>query len=350
MRFGIVGTGDMAGTMVKALGSTPGAVVAAVASRSEARAESFARSHRVEHHFGDVRSLAACADVDVVYVASHPARHVEDSLAALEVGKPVLCEKPLATSVSDAVLLADAASKRGVFLMEGMWLRFLPAVRHAEQLVRDRVAGTPLLLQADFGYPVAAGMTTEGTDVGVLLDRAVYPISLAIFVLGKVLDSAALISHDRRGVATQASFLLRHDGGAVSQLAVSSVAFLSNRAVISCERGRIELAEPLLGTERVVLQQHAPVIASPGSSSTPSAKKRIVEALKSSSTLRRVRASHLRAGSSDHFSYGPSPYCPQLREVMDCIERGDAQCATMPLDQSIETLRVIEQSQRGQSA
>lgn len=350
MRFGIVGTGAMARTMMKAMDATPGVRVVAVASRSQERAESFSRAHRIEHHFGDVPSLAQCPDVDIVYVASHPNHHFEDSRAALEAGKSVLCEKPLATSVVDAQRLADSASTQGVFLMEGMWLRFLPAVRHAERLVRDRVTGTPRLFQADFGYPVAAGSETPGTDVGVLLDRAVYPISLAIFLLGTPRESSALISRNQHGVASQASFTLRHDGGALSQLSVSSEALLSNKAVMCCEHGRIELAEPLLGTERVIVRQYAPVTPAPPSNGVPTTKRQIVDALKSSPFLRRLRGSYFKNGTVYHDSYGPNQYLPQLKEVVRCMERREMECSIMSIHESIETIRVIEQAQQSQNA
>ncbi|MFW2387059.1 MAG: Gfo/Idh/MocA family protein [Polyangiales bacterium] len=345
MRVGIIGTGGMARTMVKAIGAAPGMTVTAVASRSRDRAESFARGQQVEHWFGDISSLAACSEVDLVYVASHPDRHVGDCRLTLEAGKPVLCEKPLATSAADAELLAEVAAKHGTFLMEGLWLRFLPAVRHAEQLVRERACGTPLLLQANFGYPVAAGTASPGTDVGVLLDRAVYPISLAIFLLGPALESSALVARDSNGIATQAAFVLRHDGGTLSELSVSSEAHLSNTAAISCERGRIELAEPLLGTERVIVREHAPLAAASASDEAPSTKQKVIETLKSSPLLRRLRASASRGGTSQFFSYGPSPYVPQLQEVARCVERGETQCSTMPLAQTIETLRIIEQAE-----
>lgn len=345
MRVGVIGTGGMARTMAKAIRATPGMTVAAVASRSADRAETFARGQQVERWFGDIPSFAACPEVDLVYVASHPDQHVGDCRVALEAGKPVLCEKPLATSVADAEHLAELAAKHGAFLMEGMWLRFLPAVRRAEQLVRDGVSGTPLLFQADFGYPVATGTASAGTEVGVLLDRAVYPISLALFLLGPALRSSAMVTRDSNGVATQAAFVLQHEGGALSELSVSSEAYLSNTATISCERGRIELAEPLLGTERVVVREHAPLSPAPASDGASSAKQRVIEGLKSSPFLRRLRASTSRTGTSGFLSYGPSPYVPQLKEVARCIEMGEPQSSTMPLSATIETLRIIEQAQ-----
>lgn len=345
MNFGIVGTGAMAHAMMRAFGVMPDARVVAVASRSEERAAEFARDHRIDHHFGAVRSLADDSAVDIVYVASHPRHHVEDCLAVLEAGKPVLCEKPLATSVRDAEKLAEAASRRGVFLMEGMWVRFLPAVRRAVELTRDQVAGVPRLFQADFGYPVAPGSGARGTDVGVLLDRAVYPISLAILLLGTPKESSASILRDNDGIACQASFTLRHEGGALSQLAVSSKAYLGNRALIACGHGRIELMEPLLGTERVETRQHAPIVPDTSVEGPPSAKRRAVEALKSSSFLRKLRYRYLKRGTTEYRSYGANPYVPQLEEVVRCVSRGATQSPLMPLDHTIETLRIVERAE-----
>lgn len=345
MKFGVVGTGAMAHDMMKAFAVMRDVQVAAVASRSEERAAQFARDYHIARHFGAIRSLANCPDVDIVYVASHPRHHVEDSLVALHAGKPVLCEKPLAISVSGAERLAEAGSVRGVFLMEGMWIRFLPSVRRAAQLIQDQIAGAPRLLQADFGYPVAATTGTSATDVGVLLDQAVYPISLAILLLGAPREATAFIVRDKDGIASQASFSLRHDGGALSQLSVSSEAFLGNRALIACDHGRIELAEPLLGTESVRVSMHAPIRPALRPDGPPSSKVRAVEALKSSALLRRLRANYLKRGSADFQSYGVNPYVPQLEETIRCVSQGELQSPLMPIEHSVETLRVIERVQ-----
>jgi predicted dehydrogenase len=343
MRFGIVGTGAMAHTMMRAFAVMTNVQVAAVASRSEERAAQFARDYRIPHHFGAIESLAECSNVDIVYVASHPMHHVDDVLMALEAGKPVLCEKPLATTVSGSEKLAEAASRRGVFLMEGMWIRFLPAVRRAAQLAHDRVAGVPRLLQADFGYPVAA--SAQGIDVGVLLDQAVYPISLAILLLGTPHDATAFLVRGNDGVPSQASFLLRHDGGALSQLSVSTEAFLGNRALIACDHGRIELAEPLLGAELVKVSMHAPIKRAHHPNGPLSGKARAVEALKSSTLLRRLRATYLKRDHTGFASYGSNPYVPQLAETVRCVSQGALQSPLMPVEHSVEALRVIERVQ-----
>ncbi len=341
MNFGVIGTGAMAHTMMRAFRAIPEAQAIAVASRSEDRALQFARSYGLKHHFGTVASLADNNEVDVVYVASHPMHHLSDCLAALQAGKAVLCEKPLATSVAEAERLAEAALNNGVFLMEGMWIRFLPAVRRAEELIKAQVVGTPRFLQADFGYPVPRDQIPS---VGVLLDRAVYPISLAILFLGipKAVSSVAVCNDE--GVACQASFMLRHHDGALSQLSVSTQAFLGNRALISCGGGRIELAEPLLGTERISIREYAPLLAEARSEDAVSAKQRIFETLKSSSLLRRVRTRYSSSVSVEHRSYGVNPYVPQLREVVECIHAGKTQSDWMPIEHTLETLRIVEQA------
>lgn len=341
MNFGIIGTGTMAHTMMRAFRAIPDVQVVAVASRAQERALRFAQKHGLTSHFGTIGSLANSAEVDAVYIASHPTHHVADCLEALHAGKAVLCEKPLATSVADAERLADAALRSGTFLMEGMWIRFLPAVRRTAELTRAAVVGAPRFLHADFGYPAPVD---QAPRVGVLLDRAVYPVSLAILLFGVPQASSSVVVRDDDGVPCQASFMLRHSDGKLSQLSVSAEVLLGNSATISCTKGRIELVEPLLGTERIRIRGHPPLIAEARPRAGASAKQRIVETLKSSELLRRARARYFSNASVEHRSYGVNPYVPQLLEVVECIRAGKTQSDRMPIADTLETLRIVEQA------
>jgi hypothetical protein len=126
---------------------------------------------------------------------------------------------------------------------------------------------------------------------------------------------------------------------------VSSEAFLGNRALIACDHGRIELAEPLLGTESVKVSMHAPIEPAARAEGRPSSKKRAVEALKSSALLRRVRANYLKRDGADFQSYGVNPYVPQIEEAVRCVSQGELQSPLMPVEHTVETLRVIERLQ-----
>ena len=141
LRFGIVGTGQMAANFAAELGALEGAgiVAAAVASRSRAGAEAFAAKHGIERAFGSYEALAADPDIDVAYIATPHVHHEAHTLLCLRAGKHVLCEKPLAINVAQADRMIECARANGRFLMEALWTRFLPAFRAAREQV---AAGT----------------------------------------------------------------------------------------------------------------------------------------------------------------------------------------------------------------
>src|SRR5687768_13739621 len=95
-RWGIAGPGGIAAQFADAMTMVEGGSVAAVASRSAERAETFGARFGIPRRYGDYRALADDSEVDVVYVATPHSRHESDTLLYLEAGKHVLCEKPLA--------------------------------------------------------------------------------------------------------------------------------------------------------------------------------------------------------------------------------------------------------------
>ena len=103
-RWGLLATGRIAGNFATNLQSVPDAAIAAVGSRSSASAEAFAREHgdADTRAHGSYADLVADPDVDVVYVASPHAVHLEHARLAFAAGKPVLCEKPLTLNRPDA--------------------------------------------------------------------------------------------------------------------------------------------------------------------------------------------------------------------------------------------------------
>src|SRR3954471_14962741 len=115
VRWGILGTGKIAGKFVSDLTLVPGAELAAIGSRTPAAAEKFAAAHGAARAHGSWAELAADPDVDVGYVATPHIAHVEPSRICLEAGKAVLCEKPLALDRPSAAGLVELARSRGVF-------------------------------------------------------------------------------------------------------------------------------------------------------------------------------------------------------------------------------------------
>ena len=140
-RWGIVGTGRMAHTFCKALSKVDGAEISAVYSRTLKKAQKFAKEFGASSAYDDVMELASSENVDIVYICTPHIDHADSSLAAIACGKAVLCEKPMALNAGQAKAVIEAAKKKGVFFMEGMWTRFLPAIIKAQEWINEGLIG-----------------------------------------------------------------------------------------------------------------------------------------------------------------------------------------------------------------
>lgn len=142
VRIGFIGAGFARRVQLPALAFVPGTRATAVASAHRANAEAVAREFRLPHVFDDGMELAQSRDVDLVIVSSTPDSHARYAIAALEAGKHVLCEKPMALDGFEASLMVAAAERRPERLA---WidheLRFEPNRRRARELIRSGAIG-----------------------------------------------------------------------------------------------------------------------------------------------------------------------------------------------------------------
>ena len=129
-------------------------------------------------------------NVESVYVATPQSRHIDDTLALLQAGKHVLCEKPFALNAGQARRMVEDRAGRGLFLMEAIWSRFLPSYRSLVEVVGSGRIGEPLLVEADFGFrrPSIPGRSSVPLDLGGggLLDLGIYPLQLCTLLLGPI--------------------------------------------------------------------------------------------------------------------------------------------------------------------
>lgn len=176
IRVGIVGVGFARTTQIPGFQNCRGARVVAITSRHRERAESVAGEFGIEHVAGDWRELVQREDVDLVSVVTPPATHMEITLAALEHGKAVLCEKPMAMDAGEAKRMVDGAQAPGTLALIDHELRFLPSrqkmrtmlhngeigdVRHCNYLFRSDYRGV-LDRQWDWWSDAAMGGGTLG--------------------------------------------------------------------------------------------------------------------------------------------------------------------------------------------
>jgi predicted dehydrogenase len=247
VRWGILGTGGIASTFAADLPLVPGAELAAVGSRTTAAATAFAERHGFARAHGSWAELAADPDVDVIYVATPHAFHLDAALTCLAGGKPVLCEKPMTLDLASSTRLVQEARDRGLFLMEAMWMRCNPAVRRIVELIAEGAIGEVTNVQADFGlqgpFEATHRLRDPALGGGALLDLGVYPLNLAHLILGSPAAVHGWARLTPEGVDDNTGMLLGYASGAVAALTCSLVGETRNAASITGTLGRIDLPQ-----------------------------------------------------------------------------------------------------------
>jgi predicted dehydrogenase len=246
LRWGIMGTGGIATSFAEDLKLTDSGVVAAVGSRTAESADAFADQRGIPTRHSSYEALANDPDVDIVYVATpHPLHHGNARLA-LEAGKPVLVEKPFTMNAEEARDLVALARERGLFLMEAMWTRFLPHIRHIRELLPS--LGDVVTVTADHGQWFAEDpafrLFAPELGGGALLDLGIYPVSFASMVLGTPDRVAATVTPAFTGVDGQTSMLFGYANGAQAVLSCTLSAVSPTTASIVGTDARIEIDGP----------------------------------------------------------------------------------------------------------
>ncbi|MGN8051333.1 aldo/keto reductase [Curtobacterium sp. 22159] len=189
--WAVLGPGSIARRFLSQLSaSDAGATLVAAGSSSPDRARAFA-SDAAEHGFGDVAPLGyaealAAPDVDAVYVSTVHTGHAALVLAALEAGKAVLCEKPLAPNHGTAMALADAARQAGLPLVEAYMYRFHPQTAALLDLVRDGAIGAVTHVDASFAFRAgerSGRLFDVDTAGGGILDVGGYPVTMTAAIV-----------------------------------------------------------------------------------------------------------------------------------------------------------------------
>jgi predicted dehydrogenase len=245
VRWGILSTGKIARAFANALKDTPGAVLAAVASRDLATAQAFGAEFGAGAAYGSYQELADAPDVDLVYIGTPHPLHFENALMALHAGKGVLCEKAFTVNLREAEQVVALARSKKLFLMEAMWTRFLPALAEVRRIIASGEIGPVRQVVADFGFKANVGpehrVFNPVLGGGALLDLGIYPLSIAAALLGPVESVRAQAEMGATGVDVQTGFTLRHRGGGMSVCSCSLQSRTPCELTVSGERGHVRM-------------------------------------------------------------------------------------------------------------
>jgi len=305
-RWGIISTGRIAHKFAQATKLLPDAELVAVGSRSQQAAEAFGKEFGVPRCHGSYEDLVADPEVDAVYVATPHPFHRPNTLLALEAGKHVLCEKPLTVNAGEAAEVIRVARTKGLFLMEAMWTRFLPAWVDLKARLDSGEFGEIAYLQANFGVPMPADearIHEPGLAGGGLLDLGIYPISLASWLFGKPDDVKSWATMTKTGVDQRTAMLFTYAGGSFATLSSAIDVWTTCEAEIVAEKAWIRVP-------RFWEAQSYEIV-------TPEARDVVTKPFESG-------------------------YQFQISHSMDCIRRGQTESEVMPLDESLEIMKTMD--------
>jgi len=314
IRWGIIGAGWIADVMATDFRFVRNSELVAIGSRDLEKARALTRKHRVPKAYGSYVELLDDPDIDVVYIATPHPHHRDIALAAIARGKAVLVEKSFTATHDGALEVVKAARDKGVFCMEAMWTRFLPAIAAAREVVAWGRIGDVLGVQGDLcayrEYDPTHRLFSPETGGGAIQDLGVYVLSFAQLFLGEAQSINCVGRRNPNGTDAAAAISIGHTGGGLSALACGFDGHGPARMSIYGTKGWIEV-EPRF---------HHPTTLS----------------VHRSGVLPRIIEARMTGRG----------YAHEINEVSERVLAGDTESSIMPLNDTLEVMRVMEECLR----
>ena len=187
LRWGLLGTAHINERLIPAMRAARRSVVAAVASRNASRSDAYARAWAIPSAYAGYDLLLRDQSIDAVYIPLPNSLHVEWTLRALDAGKHVLCEKPLAMSGDDVDRVEAVARARERVVVEGFMYRHEPLFARLLELVRTEAVGALLTINAGFTFTRSRNPDIRldpSLGGGSLWDVGCYPVSAVVGLIG----------------------------------------------------------------------------------------------------------------------------------------------------------------------
>jgi predicted dehydrogenase len=309
IRWGILGPGRIAESVIGDFRHVPDATPVAVGSRSLERAQAFADKHGLARAYGSYDELINDDEVDALYIATPHPQHRDPALAAIKAGKAVLIEKTFAATVAGAEEIVQAARNNQIFAMEAMWTRFQPAIVAARELIADGAIGEVRQVYADLGvdrpYDPQDRLFNPDLGGGAMLDLGVYVVSFAQHFLGNPDRLEVIGSRAPTGVDVEAGLLLGYEDGRAAALLISLRNPTPGMARIHGTGGWIEVPPRFHHPKHIVLQRTG-------------AEPEVIS----------------RPPSGTGYSH-------ELIEVTECVLAGRTESEIMPLDDTLAVQRLL---------
>lgn len=309
-RFAILGAGKTAVRFAEAA-QLAGCEVAAVASRSMERAQAFADKNGIANAYGSYEALLQSESIDCAYIATVPSSHFELSMLCMQYKVPTLCEKAMFCNLREAQTAFDRSREQNTFLMEGLWSKFLPANKKAQEWLRTGRIGKPVFCDVSIGFRAPDDDENRYFNPqlggGAALDITVYAYEIATFILGIRPDvSDVQVVRYHTGVDASEQISMRA-GDCLCTLRTSFVTNLNEELCINGKKGKIAIPHPHYAGEAFLYDENG-----------------------------KLAEHFIDEGPQNGFIY-------EIQEVVDCVSSGHIESDIQSHEDTIECARLFDQ-------
>lgn len=314
LKWGIIGAGIIARKMANALKISKNCQLSAIASKTSSKAKRFAKEFGLEHSY-NYQEIVNSKDIDVIYVATTHNFHFENAKLALEHGKHVLIEKPFTVNANQARELVNIARQNKLFLMEAIWVRFLPSLKLLKTKIQNLEIGEVKLFNISFGVFIFPKYEKRLTDPqlagGVTLDMGIYPISFVCYLLDELpIEIKSMTRFSDLGVDEIANYMFRFPSGCLANISTSYNLKTRNEAKIYGSKGLIEFPQFQTGEQFTIFKHEG-------------------------SNRLKNQIDVIEKNHSNGFIY-------QVQEVVRCIHEGRIESKIISLNETIGIMEIMD--------
>lgn len=310
-RFAIMGAGHIARNFCDAAALVPNCRVAAVASKSLDRAKALSSEKGIPAAFDSYEDMLASQRPDCVYIATTCDSHYDLAMLCTQYGMPVLCEKAMFTTFREADDFFRFAREKGVFAMEALWSRFLPAVNMARQWLKEGRIGKAALAEMNIGFVAPPDPENRYFSPrlggGASNDLTVYGLQILMYALNRTISEAHAVAVPAETGVDATSIVLLDMQGLPASVKSSFCASLNEGLMIYGDKGRIVVPHAHYASEAILYGQNGEETA-------------------------RFRDETTQNG----FTY-------EIEEVMNCIARGALESDVVPQESTLSCAKIFDQ-------
>jgi dihydrodiol dehydrogenase / D-xylose 1-dehydrogenase (NADP) len=302
----------MAQAMAKDLLLSGRSKITAVTSKTEKSARKFAKAFGAPEVYDEVDELVKDPEIDIVYISTPNNLHYPFAKMAIEAGKAVLLEKPFTINSKQAKDLCRLAKENNVFLMEAMWIRYLPVIEKLRTLLEDGMVGEIQFFRSAFHIQINFDPSHRVFNLalggGSLLDLGIYPISFASMIFkSQPQEIASLAKTGDSGVDENFGAVFQYPHGAMAIVSAALDGKHNQDTVISGTKGEIRIHyHPGWKLSRMIVTSY-------------------------DGHDEEINLPHL----GDGYSY-------QALEVIECLEKGQLESGRMPLQETVAIMETLD--------